>query len=166
VFDIATAINQQHAAGVGLDGGGGRVLFDLGATSTGAARDIRLNTEVASNPDYVAAAATADELPGGSSNAVLLSSISTSGVVSGGRTPAEAYGDIVGQVGTLRAASKSDVDLRQGILQQAQTARESISGVSLDEEMVNLQKYQAAYQASSKLLTTVNGLLQDLIQSV
>ncbi len=92
--------------------------------------------------------------------------MASSKVVGSTRTPAEAYGDIVGDVGTRRAASKSDVGLRQAIVQQATAARESISGVSLDEEMVNLQKYQQAYQANGKLLTVVNGLLQDLLNSV
>jgi flagellar hook-associated protein 1 FlgK len=86
--------------------------------------------------------------------------------VGGARSPSDAYGDIVGDVGMRRAASKSDLDLRQSILHQANTARESISGVSLDEEMVNLTKYQQAYQANSKMLTVVNGLLQELMQAV
>ena len=166
IFDVGTALNTQHAAGVGLDGQSGRILFDLPSTSVGAGQLISVSADVAGQPANIAAASDSAALPGDSSNAVLLSQLSSSPVVGGTQSPADAYGALVGTVGTLRAASQSDVSLRQGILQQATAARESISGVSMDEEMVNLQKYQEAYQANGKLLTVVNGLLQDLLNAV
>ncbi len=166
VYDLATAVNQQHAAGFGLDGQSGRNLFDIPATSDGAGQLIQVSSDVAGNPDAIAASNNGSGGPGNSSNAILLSNIGGNPIISGGRTPSQAYGDIVGDVGSRRAASKSDADLRQSILQQATSARESTSGVSLDEEMVNLQKYQEAYQGNSKMLTTISGLLQDLITNV
>lgn len=166
VYDVATAINTQHASGVGLDGQSGRNLFDLPSSSSSAGQLIRLSSDVAGSPDKVAAALDPTSLPGDSSNAVQLSQLGSANIVGGTRTAAEAYGDLVGQVGTKRAASKSDLQLRQAIVQQANAARESVSGVSLDEEMVNLQKYQQAYQANGKMLTVVNDLLQDLINKV
>lgn len=166
VFDLATAINQQHSAGYGLDGQTGRNLFDIPSTSTSAGQLIQLSSDVAGNANAIAASGSSSGGSGNASNAQLLSGLSSQQVIGSSRTPAQAYGDIVGDVGSRRAASKSDASLRQGILQQATTARESVSGVSMDEEMVNLQKYQEAYQSNSKLLTTVNGLLQDLISSV
>jgi flagellar hook-associated protein 1 FlgK len=166
VYDLATAVNQQHAAGFGLDGQSGRNLFDIPATSAAAGQLIRVSSDVAGNPNAIAASDNGSGGSGNSSNAVLLSNIGGNSIISGGRTPAQAYGDIVGDVGSRRAASKSDADLRQSILQQATSARESTSGVSLDEEMVNLQKYQEAYQGNSKMLTTINGLLQDLITNI
>jgi len=166
IYEVAAALNAQHAAGVTLDGQSGLQLFDLPASSASAGQLIALSADVAGQPQNIAAASSSSGLPGDSSNAVLLAGMASSKVVGSTRTPAEAYGDIVGDVGTRRAASKSDVGLRQAIVQQATAARESISGVSLDEEMVNLQKYQQAYQANGKLLTVVNGLLQDLLNSV
>jgi flagellar hook-associated protein 1 FlgK len=166
VYDVAAALNAQHAAGIAQDGGSGYNLFDLPATSSNAGQLITLSADVVGQPERVAAATNASSLPGDSSNAVFLAGLANSKIVGGTRTPADAYGDIVGDVGTRRAASKSDLDLRQSVLQQATTARESVSGVSLDEEMVNLTKYQQAYQANSKMLTVVNGLLQELMQAV
>jgi flagellar hook-associated protein 1 FlgK len=166
VFDVATALNTSHAAGVGLDGQGGRNIFDVGPTADGAGRAIALSGDVAGHPEYIAAASGAGELPGGSSNAVILGNVASMPVVFGNRTPAQAYGDIVGDIGSRRSTSRSDVDLRAGILQQSKAARESVSGVSLDEEMVNLQKYQRAYQATGKVLATIDELLAGLIQKV
>jgi len=127
---------------------------------------IALSADVAGKPEHVAAGSSSDGSVGDSSNAVLLGNLASSNIVGGTSTPSAAYGDIVGDVGMRRSGSKSDLGLRQSILDQANTARESVSGVSLDEEMVNLQKYQQGYQANSKMLTVVNGLLQDLIDSV
>ncbi len=166
VFDVASAVNTAHAAGVGLDGQSGRNIFDVGLTYDNAARSLKVSGDVFGHPEYLAAASNSSELPGGSSNAVVLGKVAAQPVVFGNRTPSQAYGDIVGDIGSRRASSKSDVDLRAGILQQSKTARESISGVSLDEEMVNLQKFQRAYQATGKVLSTVDELLAGLIQKV
>ena len=98
IFDVATAINDQHQLGVGLDGVGLRNIFDVGPTSEDAARLIRVSADVAGHPEALAAASTADALPGGSDNALLLGNLLSSVVMTGGRTPAQAYGDLVGDV--------------------------------------------------------------------
>ena len=97
-YDIGTAINTQHAAGVGLDGTGGRNLFTL-TGPTGAAASITLNSVMAGRPEYLAAASSSTELPSGSSNAIALARLSDGNVASGNtRTPIEAYSDLVGDV--------------------------------------------------------------------
>ncbi len=165
VFDVATSVNAQHAAGFGKDGVSGRNLFDVPAITLGAARGIRLSAAVAGNPDAVAAAADAASLPGGSSNAVALSKLWET-PLSAGRTAAETYGDIVGAIGQRKAAIAQAVDTQNAIKEQVQAMRESVSGVSLDEEMVSLTKYQRAYEAAGRVLSTVDELLQDLINRV
>ncbi|HET9933337.1 MAG TPA: flagellar hook-associated protein FlgK [Polyangiaceae bacterium] len=166
-YDVGTAINTQHAAGFGLDGVTGRHLFDLTATATGAARAIRLSDDVAGNPAAVAASSSAATLPGGSDNAALLSAMSRTPIASGGtRTASDAYGDIVGDIASRRSASSQMLEAREAISAQVDSMHESMSGVSLDEEFVNLTKFQRAYQASARLLTTADQLLQDLIQRV
>ncbi len=167
VFDTGTAINAQHAAGVGADGGTGRNLFDVGVSATGAARDIRVSVDVFNQPDRVAAAASVFSVPGGSDNAVALSKLAdvfTS--VGGTRTAAQAYGDIVGSIGSTRANSQRDVETQTAIFNQVQSMHQSESGVSLDEEMIALTKYQNAYQAASKILNVADSLLGELMNSV
>jgi flagellar hook-associated protein 1 FlgK len=44
--------------------------------------------------------------------------------------------------------------------------RESTSGVSMDEELINLSRYQRAYEAASKLFRTVDELLANLMRSI
>jgi flagellar hook-associated protein 1 FlgK len=144
-----------------------RKIFDLSATATGAARAIRLSSDVAGNPAAVAASGSAATVPGGSDNAARLSALSRGLIASGGtRTASDAYGDIVGDVASRRSASSQMLEAREAISAQVDSMHESMSGVSLDEEFVNLTKFQRAYQASARLLTTADQLLQELIQRV
>jgi flagellar hook-associated protein 1 FlgK len=165
VFDVAGAVNAQHAAGYGQDGVTGRNLFDVSATVAGAARSIRLGAAVAGNPAAVAAASDLASLPGGSGNAAALANVWNT-PLSGGRTAAGAYGDIVGGIGQRKSAVAQAVETQAAIKDQIQAMREAISGVSLDEEMVALTKYQRAYQAAGRVLSTVDELLQDLLNRV
>jgi flagellar hook-associated protein 1 FlgK len=165
VFDVANAVNAQHAAGFGQDGVNGRNLFDVGPTLTDAARSVRLGAAVAGNPAAVAAASDLASLPGGSGNAVALADVFNAALPDG-RTPAETYGDIVGFIGQRKSAVAQAVETQNAIKEQVSAMRESVSGVSLDEEMVSLTKYQRAYEAAGRVLSTVDELLQDLINRV
>lgn len=167
VYDVATAVNTQHAAGTGLDGVSGRNLFSISATSAGAARAIAIDPSVAGQPNSIAAASSVGSLPGGSDNAVLLGQLSSQTFASGGtRTGGDAYADIVGDVASRKAQSADSVTLRADVKAQADTQRESVSGVSLDEEMISLTKYQNAYQAAQKVLKTADDLMQGLLDMV
>jgi flagellar hook-associated protein 1 FlgK len=166
-FDVASAINTQHAAGFGSDGGTGRNLFDVPATSTGAAAAISLSTAVAGHPEFVAAASSVATTPGGSDNAAALSGLEDAAIANGNsETASSAYGDLVGSVGELRAGSQRNVATQAAVQQQAQTMQQSLSGVSLDDEMVALTKYQNAYGAATKVLNTVDQMLSDLMSAV
>lgn len=165
VFDVANAVNTQHAAGVGQDGVGGRNLFDVGPTLSDAARSIRLGAAVAGNPAAVAAASSAVSLPGGSDNAVALANVFDTALPDG-RTASETYGDLVGSIGQRKSSAAQMVETQNAVKEQIQAMRESVSGVSLDEEMVSLTKYQRAYEAAGRVLSTVDELMQDLINRV
>ena len=167
VFDIATAINTQHAAGFGLDGVTGRDLFQISATAAGAARSLALNPIMAGQPDFIAAAASAAGLPAGADNALLLGQLSSGTIAGGGaRTASQAYSDLIGDVGSRKAEAARSADTRMAIRDQVSAFRESVSGVSLDEEMISLTKFQRAYEAASKVLSTADQLLAELLRMV
>ncbi len=166
-FDVATAVNAQHAAGVGLDGIGGRDLFSIAGTVSGAARSLALSAAMVGQPDRVAAASGVAGLPGGSDNAAALAMLSSATIAGGGtRTASEAYSDLVGDVGTRTRSAETASDMRRAVVGQIYALRESMGGVSLDEEMVALSRYQRAYEAAAMVLNTANELLEELINRV
>ncbi|MCC6216253.1 MAG: flagellar hook-associated protein FlgK [Polyangiaceae bacterium] len=163
-FDLASAVNAQHAAGYGADGGTGRAFFDAGATVDGAARALQLSSDVAGQPDRVAAAELATSGPGDGENARRLAALADAAFAAGGqRTGSEEWGRIVGDVGRRKAATAADLETRTAMREQADALRQSESGVSLDEEMVSLMRYQRAYEASAQVLRTADELLAEVV---
>jgi flagellar hook-associated protein 1 FlgK len=165
-YDVATAVNTQHAAGFGLDGNNGRALFSVSGTAPGAAASLTLNPAMTGHPEFLAAASTNTSLPGGSDNAAAIAALASQPIATGGKTAADAYGDIVGDIGQRKAAAAQDAQVRDSMKAQAKSMRDSSSGVSLDEEMVNLTRYQRAYEAATKLLNTADQLMASLIQEI
>lgn len=165
LFEVGSAINAQHGAGYGLDGSTGTAVFTLPGSSGGTARAIGVNPALTT--DKVAAAQSAGTLPGGSGNAVILAGMQDSGIAGlGGKSAVEGYADLVGFVGSRKSSTAEMVNIRQSVHEQIETMRESMSGVSLEEEMVNLTKYQRAYEAAAKVVSTVDELLQELLARV
>jgi flagellar hook-associated protein 1 FlgK len=166
-FNVAGKINSVHASGFGLDGASGRQLFTLGATQAGAAASLQLNAAVQGRPDLVAASNSPAELPGNANQALLLAQVGDNPIAAlGDLDPGQAYARLVGRVGQRKADSAATLDTRQAMTAQVETARQSISGVSLDEEMISLSKYQRAFEAASRVFTTADQLLQELLDTV
>jgi flagellar hook-associated protein 1 len=165
-FDVATAINDQHALGFGRDGVGGRNLFDVSSGPEGAARSLSLSADVAGNPDAVAAALSAGTVPGGAGNAVALAALADEPIGAGSQTATERYADIVGDVASRKSTAARAAEMRGALEAQSRAMRESVSGVSLDEEMISLTKYQRGYEAAAKILSAVDEMFQELLARV
>ena len=88
------------------------------------------------------------------------------GSASKGISLTDAYNTLVTNVGTKTAQGKSDVEATTAILTQAAGARDSLSGVNLDEETGNLVKYQQYYTASSQIIKAAQETFATLINSL
>jgi flagellar hook-associated protein 1 FlgK len=73
------------------------------------------------------------------------------------------FADAVGRVGMLGAQSRDSLETQNLIMKQLKDMRESISGVNVDEELSNMIKYQHGYAAAARFITTVNSMLDTLI---
>ena len=163
-YDTATAFNNVHSAGFGLDGVSGRNLFVQPLTVSGAAAAFSIDPSVDDNPDAVAAATDPTQLPGDNTNLHNLSALQDSLVANGGtKTLSQAYSDIVAKIGIEKRSNDNDMSFKADALQQLENMREEVSGVSVDEEMVNMMQFQRAYQASTKVLQTTNDMLDTLM---
>ena len=77
-----------------------------------------------------------------------------------------AYNAFVTQIGSNVQAAQTAQQTSQSLLSTISNQRQSVSGVSLDEEMANLIQYQQAYQASARVMNAIDQTLSDLIQTV
>jgi flagellar hook-associated protein 1 FlgK len=73
------------------------------------------------------------------------------------------YQSMIGQLGVAAQASSRRSDIQTNVTEQVDASRESVSGVNLDEEMTNLLTYQRGYEAASRVLTTIDSMLDQLI---
>jgi flagellar hook-associated protein 1 len=99
-----------------------------------------------------------------SRNAVLLAGLQTQSRVAGGSaTYQAAYAQIVSTVGNTARQVEVTGQAQQSLAEQAQTARDQLSGVNLDEEAANLMRYQQAYQASAKIFDIAGKLFDQIL---
>ena len=141
------------------------------STSENAAREFTVASGVLSNSNKISAGlnsstdgANALEMVKLQSKLVFDSVSLSSG--SGTFTFDEFYSSMVSTVGIQSFASQSTLSQQEGILLQLDTRRESISGVSIDEEMINMIKFQQAFNAAARLIGTVDELLDTVISQV
>lgn len=163
-FDAANALNGAHAAGFGLDGVSGRNFFEPPTGVAGAARNLELAAGLADNPQWIAASTTAATAVGGNDNLAIMLSLEDANLSGGGvRTLREDIADITAQVGrAVRANQEELLDARQE-LDTLSAMRESDVGVSIDEEMLDIVRFQRAYQAGAKLVQTANQMFDTVI---
>lgn len=78
----------------------------------------------------------------------------------------EFYRAIVGQMGVQSQEASRQATNQQMLVEQVDARRQSVSGVSLDEEMANMIKYQHAYNAAARAMTTFDEMLDKIINSM
>jgi len=99
-------------------------------------------------------------------NALLLADVQTLQTVNGVADLQTAYAQVVAGVGTQTHQAGINRTAQDILLDQSIEARETISGVNLDEEAANLIKFQQAYQANAQVIVTINTIFQTLINAV
>jgi len=110
--------------------------------------------------------AMASEADGGESdnrNGKALVELQNSKVVGGNKTFNDAYASLVSTVGSTTASLKTSSATKANVVTQLSDQQQSISGVNLDEEYGNLQRYQQYYLANAQVLQTASTLFDALI---
>jgi flagellar hook-associated protein 1 FlgK len=161
-YDFANAINAQNRAGFDLNGNPGGDIFVVGATSASAASTLAFNPDLLRDPSLLAAAGSAETAPGDASN--LQTMVDTQQqALSNGLDVQKGMAKIVSDFGVAALDAKNAAAFDQSALQNLESARNSVSGVSIDEEMVNLMQVQHSFTALSKVVETGNQLLETLM---
>lgn len=154
---LVSAFNTQHTAGFDLSGAAGGNFFTPLSGTAGAASQI---TVAITDPAKIAA--SSDGTAGSNGNALALSAIQSQPIVSG-QGITDYYSNLVNNIGNQISFANNNQQSEAALLQQLQNQRSSISGVSVDEEAANLVLYQQAYEASAKVASVVDQLIQTTI---
>ena len=139
--------NTIHGAGFAKDGSTGRALF----VGTDAA-SLKVDPEILQNPTLLQVASRPDE-PG--NNDIIQDMITAMGENQAqldDRNFIEMHADMVSELGQTIRNTKRELEDQKSLESLMQKQRESISGVSIDEEMTQLVRYQRAFEASAKLI--------------
>jgi len=124
-------------------------------------------TVAQTDPNKVAASSSAAGIPGDNENALRLAAIQDKAVTAlGGNTLQGHYSGFTSDVGARSQAAQRNVAVEQTIHSQLFDLRESVSGVSLDEEMTHIIRFQRAYEASARLITMADELYQTVLGMV
>ncbi len=162
-YEVVQQVNTLHDAGFTLAGVDAPPFFQPLATVAGAASQIALDPTVAANGSLIAAGSVA-ATPGDNGTARSLAALRDARVLSGNTaTFTGYYTDLVYGVGQDRSVAVSEGQVRAEVVQQLENLRDSVSGVSLDEEAASMMRFQRAYEANARFFTTVNQTLDVLL---
>ncbi|MCA9609519.1 MAG: flagellar hook-associated protein FlgK [Myxococcales bacterium] len=161
-FDLANAYDAVHTVGFGTDGASGRNLFTPPTSVDGAAAAFSVSADVAGHPEYLAAATDPTLAAGDNRNALALAAVADSSIGAGGTAQAT-FGAMLGRAGQAVRGATLEVSVATDMATQLDGLRASVSGVSVDEEMVALAQYQRGYQASLRVIEAADQMLQELV---
>ncbi len=155
-------INAVHRTGYTATGATNTDFFDPAGVT---AATMRLAAPVATSSAAVAAAGT--NRAGDGTVALQLAQLGSSAIAAlSGRTFRDHYSGLAAGIGLSVQGAAADTEVQLALVGQADQRRAEVSGVSVDEEMVNLIAQQQAYGAAAKLIGVADEMMQLLLQAV
>lgn len=163
---VAARVNTLHGAGIDLNGSAGTAFFVTSGGTTITAATIEVSATIQSDSRRVVAtpsgAGTGDGAVARDIANLINDKTSVVGTQTGSFT--SIYGALVSAVGETVGTIDDDLKTQSAILAQTQAQRDSIAGVSLDEEAINLLQYQKAYEAAARFLKIADEMTQTILQ--
>lgn len=181
---LSTEVNMLHEAGYGLGGEHGISFFvnsDDAALSSGgsetaiSAGSIDVNPYLIEDPRGIAAAGSLDEdgkpAAGNGAHALQICQLRDKLIEIKDKdgkpvitaTLSDFYKSVISELGVEANQAENMVISQEALVTQLNNRKESISGVSLDEEMINIIQYQSAYMAAAKLINVIDEMTKVLI---
>jgi flagellar hook-associated protein 1 FlgK len=157
---LITQVNNIHSAGYTL---GDPAVTGIDFFTGSDASSISVNAVVEQDINNIAA--SADGATGNNETAIALSKLQNALTMNGNKnTVFQFYNGIVSGMGSEIQGLEQETQSQQLVLDQVNSQQNSVSGVSLDEEMTNLIKFQHGFDASARVINTVNEMFDTLLQ--
>ena len=156
--NLITQLNTIHQTGYSLTGSNNNLFF-----SGSNAADISVNAALTANPALIQASGTSGA-SGNNGVVVQMAQLETKSITAlGGLTLSGKFAQITATVGQSLSSVNGHLTDQTVVDHMLLKQRDSYSGVSLDEEMTDLTRFQKAFSASAKLITTVDEMLDTVI---
>jgi len=175
---IAAALQGHSAIASAAPTAAGGTPWTLGSGSDtvtlyggASAQNMQVNPAIVLDGRLIGAAESFDTVPGDkpgdNGNAIAIANLKNARVLNSNTATFDAYYEsLIGDVGYEVQQAGAYYEHQSEMVHQLENYRESVSGVSIDEEMVNLVKYQNAYQAAAKLITTADEMMQSILNMI
>ena len=165
-YNFVTEFNAIHSTGYGLDSVTGRNFFVPIAAVDGAASQMSINPAILSDLNVIAAA-DADPSVNTGNNVIAqqLADLRDALTMEGNsQTFTEYFATMTSSVGMATSQTSSQLLAKSGVVNRLQVQRENISGVDLNEEAADLIRYQKAFEASAKVMSVANQMMDTILR--
>ena len=154
---LVTTINYDHRIGYGLDGSNDRNFFNPDLTK---AYNMKVSDDIT---DVTHMAVSGDKSKGDNTNALAIFELRDQRVIDNRFSIKEFYNGMIANLGVITKEAKSGRINQELLVSQIENVRESIKGVSIDEELVQMIQTQRIYQSASRVIVVIDGLIEEII---
>lgn len=162
-YSITTEVNKAHIEGFDKSGSQGVLFFEMPKEQKGAAENMQLNKTVFNDVSRIVAGAKSGAAADNTVANVISSLQYKQTMHDGTATFDDFYNTQVGQVGTIAQRAMKSQESQKNVMSQLSNIRESISGVSLDEETTKMVEFQKIYDASARLIRVADEMFETVL---
>lgn len=161
--EVVSRVNNLHSSGTDLDNNPGVEFFDASVPVTAA--NISINPAIVTNPRLIVSSSLNQPGQSGTIAGAISNLLTDQASNVGGRTGSfsSIYGTMLSDAGQYVRNAENDLQTQGYIIAQVTAQREAVSGVSLDEEAINLMQYQKAFDAAAKFLKIADEMTQTIL---
>lgn len=160
---VVARVNTLHTSGTDLAGNSGKEFFDTSVPIT--AGNMTINIEIVTDPRLVVASALPQPGATGTIAGAIGNLLTDPTTTAGTRTGSfsSIFGSMLTQAGEQVNSADNGLQTQAAIISQAIAQRDAVSGVSLDEEAINLLQYQKAFEAATRFMKIADEMTQMII---
>ena len=162
---LTNKVNSISITGYGLNDTGttspARSFFDP-AVGNATAANIQIGSDILDKPENIPVSDAANE-PGNGNIGLQIADLATNDNFINSQTASAFYAGMAGKIGMMETEAANGQNTTNLLSSQLTNQRESVIGVNLDEEAVNLIKFQKAFEASSRIINTTSEMLSAII---
>ncbi len=163
---FATKVNALSQTGYGLNDTGttppGRLLFTTTDGGPINASNIQFNPALISNPDDIPAASMSGE-PGNNDIIRQIGQVANDSTTVGNLSASQFYAQTLTTVANIGSEATNGSAVATATVNQVTSQRDAAVGVNMDEETVNMIKYQRAFEAAARMISVTSEMMKTIV---